>query len=332
VLVVVVMMLFAISVAGVAGYLVVSSEHTMATQASQGSEALAVARAGLHRFAAEQLGAVGDSVSYAIGNGVALVTTRKVLTVDADTDLYHIRSEATIFDALSPATPARRVVGAYAHHQRRPLRRFAAFVSSADRVYAALSGVIDGDEHSTAADCSVGGGPGIGGAVARLSVGTIFGGNVDGSPPGITWSGGFPAVYDSVALRWDVISHTGFPVDFDGVMPNYGAIPTDSFPVVRLAGGATLGSGSSGRGLLIVRGQLSTNSAWSWEGIVLAGSIAATNAGTIRGMLVGGLNGTNPATSVYWAGAIRYYSCHVYRANESLSYLDLVEGSVYEVL
>jgi hypothetical protein len=33
---------------------------------------------------------------------------------------------------------------------------------------------------------------------------------------------------------------------------------------------------------------------------------------------------------VYWDGTIRYYSCHVYRANESLSYLELIENSVYE--
>lgn len=335
VLVLVVMMLFAISVAGATGYLIVSTESTMARHASQGAEALAIARAGLHRFVAEHIGVVGDSVSYAIGNGVVLVTTRKVLQVDAsdDTlDLYHIRAEGTVADATSPSTPARRVVGAYAHHHRRPLRSFAAVVTSANNLLAAFGGVIDGDDHSTGSDCSVGGGPSVAGGVARLNVGNFFGtGTLDGNPDEWLWSGGYPWFYDSIAVRWDVISHTNFPVDFDGVMPNYGAIPSDSFPVVRLAGGTTLGSSRSGRGLLIVTGQLSTNSSWTWDGIVLAGSIATANAGTVRGMVVGGLDGPNPATSVYWTGgAVRYDACNVFEANESLSYLELVENSVYE--
>lgn len=332
VLVLVVMMLFAISVAGATGYLVVNTEFTMATQASQGAEAVTVARAALQRFAVEQLGVPGDSVSYAMGSGVAMVTTRKVLTVDSDTDLYHIRSEATVFDPLSPATPATRVVGAYAYHQRRPLRNFAALVVAAEAAYAQnSSGVIDGDEHSSSSDCSVGGGPDITGAIARVNTGQISGGSLDGSPNGRTWPGGYSAFYDSIGIRWDVISNPSFPVDFDGVMPNYGSIPSDSFPVVRVHGYFNPGSSWSGRGLLIVNGELDASSSWTWEGIVLAGAVDDIHEGHIRGMLVAGLDGANPYNTVYWRGTIRYYSCNVYRANESLSYLELVENSVYEV-
>jgi hypothetical protein len=303
----------------------------MAKHASQGAEALTVARAALHRFAAEQLGVVGDSVSFAIGNGVALVTTRKVITVDSDTDLYHIRSEGTLFDVFAPATPARRVVGAYAYHQRRPLRNFAAFMVAADRAYArGGSGRIDGDEHSSGSDCSVGGGPDITGAIARLTTGTQSGGVLDGNPDGQTWSGGYAALYDSVGLRWDVISNPSFPVDFDGVQPNYGSIPSDSFPVVRVHGYFNPGSSWSGRGLLIVNGELDASSSWTWDGIVLAGAVDDIHEGHIRGMLVAGLDGANSYSNVYWDGTIRYYSCHVYRANESLSYLELIDNSVYE--
>jgi hypothetical protein len=34
---------------------------------------------------------------------------------------------------------------------------------------------------------------------------------------------------------------------------------------------------------------------------------------------------------VYWDGAIRYYSCYVHAANESLSYLELIENTEFEV-
>jgi len=155
VLAVVVMMLFAISVAGAAGYLVVNSEFAMAKYADEGAEALAVARAGMQRFVSEQIGVVGDSVTYAIGGGVAMVTSRKMAAQDSVTDLYYLRAEGTVSDVFAPASPARRIVGAYAWHHRRPLRHWAALVAaSATAVYAQnAGGRIDGVDQNTAADC-----------------------------------------------------------------------------------------------------------------------------------------------------------------------------------
>ena len=335
VLALVVLMLFAISVAGAAGYLVVNTEYNMARHASQGAEALSVARAGLHRFVAEQLGVVGDSVSYAIGDGVALVTTRRVAEKDSNTDLYYIRSEGTLVDIFTPAAPARRVVGAYALHHRRPLRHHAAFVVSADAAYAQNPGAaIDGDDHSTDPSCPGSGTPlvqpSITGAIAGATTGQLTGGSLDGSPNGETWGGGFAAAYDSVGLRWDILSDPSFPVDFDGVLPNYGSLPSDSFPVVRVHGYFNPGSSWSGRGLLIVNGELDAAASFVWEGIVLAGSVDDIHEGHIWGLLVAGLDGPNPYTSVYWQGTIRYYSCLVDGANESLSYLELLDNTVFE--
>jgi hypothetical protein len=335
VLALVVLMLFAISVAGAAGYLVVNTEYSMARHAGQGAEALSVARAGLHRFVAEQLGVVGDSVSYAIGDGVALVTTRRVLQKDSDTDLYYIRSEGTLGDVFTPAAPARRVVGGYAVHHRRPLRPHAAFVMAAERVYAQnAGGRIDGNDFSTDPACPGSGAPpvapAITGAIARTATGGLSGGILAGSPNGETWGGGFAQIYDSVALRWDILSDPSFPVDFDGVLPNYGSIPSDSFPVVRVHGYFNPGSGWSGRGLLIVNGELDAASGFVWEGIVLAGSVDDVHEGSVSGMLVAGLDGPNTFSDVYWTGTIRYYSCLVDRANESLSYLELLDNTVFE--
>lgn len=335
VLALVVLMLFAISVAGATGYLVVNTEYNMARHASQGAEALSVARAGLHRFVAEQLGAVGDSVSYAIGDGVALVTTRRVLQKDSDTDVYYVRSEGTLDDIFSPASPARRVVGAYALHHRRPLRHHGAFMVSANAAYADGPGAdIDGRDHSTDPSCPGTGTPpvqpSITGAIAVATTGTLPGGILNGAPPGESWGGGFAAVYDSVGLRWDILSDPSFPVDFDGVLPDYGSIPPDSFPVVRVHGYFNPGTGWSGRGLLIVNGELDAASGFLWEGIILAGSVDDIHEASIRGMLVAGLDGPNPYSSVYWQGTIRYHSCLVDGANESLSYMELLDNSVFE--
>ena len=48
-------------------------------------------------------------------------------------------------------------------------------------------------------------------------------------------------------------------------------------------------------------------------------------------MIIGGLDGTYPYSKVEWRGKARYSSCDVYAANESLSYLELVGGTVFEV-
>lgn len=331
VLALVVMMLFAISVAGAAGYLVVSAEFNMARQAGEGAEALSVARAGLHRFVSEQIGVVGDSVSYAIGGGIAMITTRKLAEEDSLTDLYLLRSEGTVSDIFTPGSPARRVVGAYAYHHRRPLAHHAALMVAANAAYAQnTGGLIDGNDYNVAADCPGGDATDITGAIARTATGQVSGGVLAGSPVGEQWGGGFPQIYDSVGLRWDVLSDPTFPVDFEGTPPVWASLPADSFPVSRVNGYFNPGSSWNGRGVLIVNGELDASSAFAWDGIILAGSMDDIHEGTVRGMLIAGLDGPNPYTTVYWRGTIRYYSCYVYEANESLSYLELLPNTMFE--
>jgi len=333
VLALVVMMLFAISVAAATGYLVVNSEFAMARDADEGAEALAIARAGLHRFVSEQIGVVGDSVSYAVGSGVAMITTRRMTSRDSVTDLYYVRSEGKVSSVLTPASPASRVVGAYAWHYRRPLKHWGAWVvASATAAYVQNTGaVVTGTSQNTLADCPGGNATGIPGVIARTTTGELSGGVLAGNPAGKTWPGGFTAQYDSVDLRWDVLSDPTFPVDFEGTPPNWASLPSDSFPVSRVNGYFNPTSAWSGRGVLIVNGELDAGSAFTWDGIILAGSIDDISEATIRGMLVAGLDGTNPYATVYWRGSLRYYPCYVYEANESLSYLRLVPDTEFEV-
>lgn len=332
VLVLVVMMLFAISVASATGYIVVNTEFDMARYSDEGAEALSVARAGLHRFAAEQLGVVGDSVSYAVGSGVALVTTRKLAVVDADTDLYYAKSEGTVANIFTPSSPARRVVGAYAYHHRRPLPALAALVVSSASAGAGSSGFVTGNNQNTSTDCTTAGtSPNITGAIARTS--TVSAGvTLQGSPPGRTF-GSYSAIYDSVAVRWDVLSHASFPVDYVNVQPNWASIPSDSFPVIRVTTTPFTGAGWNGRGVLIVTGELDVTSSFYWNGIVLAGAMDDIHEGHINGIVVGGLNAQNPKSPVVFesGGSVRYYSCYARDANESLSYLELLSDTEWEL-
>lgn len=325
----VVLLLFAISVAGATGYMVVNTEFSLSTQNREGREALAVARAGLQRFLAETVGTVGDSVSYAIGDGIATVTTSKIAEEDSLTHLYYVRSEGTVLDLRSPDTPAKRVVGAYARHRQRPLAHHAAVMISTDDID--VRGDLHGVDSSTVIDCSGGGTPGTTGAISLNNVSEGGGGDLQGSPTDETWAD-YQALYDSVGLRWDILSDPSFPVDIEQSwnIATFAALPADSFPLVRYNGSFTGNFFQSGRGVLIVTGEYRPGNSFNWDGIVLAGSVDRRMRGQVRGMFVGGLNGTNPDNRVRVDGDVYYYSCNVYAANDALSYLELVDATLFE--
>lgn len=331
VLALVVLMLFAISIMGGAGYLIVSSEARMSRYATQGEEALAIARGGLHRFVSEQLGVVADSARYAIGAGETLVTARRMSSLDDRTDMYFIRSDAAIVDPLVPGTPARRVVGAYAYHRRRPVPLHAAVVLSVEDFTVENNATVSGIDIG-GAFCPGGSAPTIGGAIAREDVDVDGSGTLVGTPPAQLWSGGYSEFMTRMGLRWDVLSDPGFPVDFEDVPPDFSTLPADSFPVLRINGNFNGTSSWSGRGVLIVRDRFDANPSFTWEGIVLAGWVDDRIMGTIEGMLVGGFSGTEPEPEVELRNRdIRYHSCNVRRANESLSYLELIPNTLFEV-
>lgn len=325
----VVFMLFAVSIAGITGYIVVSSEFTLAKGNSDGAEALTVARAGLERFAAEQLGTMPDTVSYALGDGVAVVTARKLLAQDSLTDLYYIQSEATVIDRLAPDAPSRRIVGAYATHRRRPIPHYATVMIGADRIDVANGGEAHGRDYHNRPDCSGGGASTITGAIARLTVTEGNGNDIQGSPQWETWASGSSAMLDSIRVRWDVLTDPQFPVDFENTMPDFGTLPSDSFPVIRYTG--WMGTGAVGRGVLIVDGVFDPWSSFSWDGIILASHVDDIVQGEIDGILVGGLDGPNMYSTIDFRTDANYHSCFVYAANESLSYLELMPNTIHEV-
>lgn len=325
----VVFMLFAISVAGITGYLVVNSEFELSKYSSQGAEALAVSRAGLERFVAEQIGTVPDTTTFALGNGVATVTTRRLFARDSLTDIYYVRSEGTVDDIFTPGSPARRVVGGYAVHHRRPLAHHAVVMIAANNVDVDNGGEVHGWDHNAAADCPGGNADDITGLIARISVSEGDPTDIEGTPDTEIWSGGWTEMTDSVGLRWDILSDSDFPVDHVNSLPNFASIPADSFPVIRYTGWVS--ASFTGRGVLIVDGVFDPGPSFSWDGIVLARDVDDVIQGYIDGILVAGFDGPNMYDNVDFRTDVNYHSCDVYRANESLSYLELLPNTVFEV-
>lgn len=342
VLAMVVMLLFAIAVAGTTGYLVVNNEFALADAARDSHEALAVARAGLQRFTAEQLGRVADSAQYAIGNGIVSVTAHKVVEQDSVNHLYYLEAHASVTDPRVPDLPTSRVVGAYGWHRLRPIPHKGAVWISGGTSYMYPyydDAVIDGSDHATASDCSGGGTSGVAGLVRVQGLSYLsstYSYSVSGSPSSVTYPS-FSAFADSTGIRWDILQDPDFPVDAEGwPPPDFDALPADSFPVWRYDGNLTATYTSSGRGVLIVTGTLYVYGNFTWDGIILAGTYRyswSTYGGpspVFNGMVIGGLDGPN-VQFVNYGGTYNYHSCNVYAANLALSYLELQVNSVVEL-
>lgn len=331
----VVLMLFAIAVAGITGYQVISAELVMSTQTRDGHAALAVARGGLQRFIGEQVGELGDSVSYAIGNGIAMVTTREVLVKDASNRLYFIRSTGTVADARTPLNPARRAVGAYAWLHVSPIPLKAGLWVSGGTVhlsghgYHGLRADVSGFDHATAGECAGGGSTDVAGIVYGGHV-VSSGATLEGDPNAVPYSG-FSAMYDTVGIRWDILTSPNFPVDFEDAMPDFGSLPADSFPVIRFNHGLTQHF-THGRGVLIVNGTFVPGFQFTWDGIILAGQLDDVTLAepTIRGMLIAGMSGSNPTVQIR-SGQYYFHFCNASAADRALSYLELVDNSIFEI-
>ncbi len=327
----VLLMLFAISVTGVTGYLVVNSEFSMSNHAREGAEVISIAHGGMQRFLAEQTGVVGDSVVYTIGLGIAIVTSRKLMEEDSLNHLYYLRSEGTLNDIRTPGAPvARRVVGAFAWHRLNPLPHRAAVIISSHEIDAddGGGGDVDGDNHSWSGQCPGWAADDITGAIAEGHVE----GDVDGTPDYETRDWVLTDMADSLNIRWDVLQDPDFEIELDVTAPpNFGAMPLDSFPLVRYQGNLAPGSSWSGRGVLVVTGMFDPTSSFNWDGIVLAGSTDDIIQGRIAGMLFGGFDGPNPYDEVDVLMDIDYNPCYVYAANRALSYLELVDHTIFDV-
>ena len=331
------MMLFAIAVAGAAGYQLVSTEFTISTQGRDGQKALVVARGGLSRFLGEQIGAVGDSVSYAIGDGIATVTTRKVLERDSLNHLYYVRSEGRVSDLFTPNDPASRVVGTYAWHRIAPIPLKAMILMTESNFEVRNNGDVSGLDYATSTDCPGGGTTGVYGVGTGGRVSTNSGGTLAGFPGGEDESyRNFVEVYDTMNIRWDILSDPAFPVEFDGRSPNWASMfAADSFPIVRYSGNQTLyawSPPSGGQGVLIVTGEFTPSWGFTWSGIILAGELGGNSTyhhPYVEGMVLAGMSG-NQRNEDLRSGTFRYHSCNVYAANRSLSYLEVIDNTVFE--
>ena len=342
-LAVVVFLLFAIGMASATGYTVVALESDMSVQGEEATEASTIARAGLQRYFGEHLGIPDDTTSYAIGNGTVYVSARMVAPVDtADgINMYLVTARAEVANLSGSQAPASATVQQFAKLHEEPIARVGAFTASYSSVQLRGITIMDGRDYSYG-QCADSGGEDLYAVGHRgsVSLSSYFGNSptIVGIPSNYYAFSDHAEVYDTAGVRWDILQDSDFPVDYHNVFPNFGALPSDEYPVVRVSGNLSPTSTHSGRGVLIVTGTLTFgNCCFSWDGIVMAGNIGNQSGfwgyGYIRGMLIGGLDGTRNSVNlnVLLGPRVYYDVCSALSASNALAYWEPLEDTFEEI-
>lgn len=311
----------ALSIAATALYLVVQSEGAMVEGGAQSSTALHLANAGMARYISETIGAPDTLVHYEMTPGSVTVRAEPVYAISASEDMYVISAEARV--SRPGGSTSSRVVQTFARLDRQPIDMIAA-ASLATPDLRTRNVAISGAD-------ACGGQPGVSG-IAALNGSHDVRGTVGPSSTPTTYD--YAAMMQALGVDWTALTDPALPFDYEIPDPDrwpdftWGVAPGE-YPTIRVRGDHR--ASGSGRGLLVVTGELRVQSDFDWDGLVLAGSVARNlNArASIRGGLVAGFSG--PLGSVDLRNIqITYNSCTVAAAAAGISMFRTLRNSWWE--
>lgn len=338
-LLVLVMLGFSVAVA----YARLSSERRITSDAQAQMNAFTVAQSGLARYmeqvAAKPAASPANITYNDLPGGSATITIRMLResTTTLLPAVYVVSSRGTNTTAKrysSGAAPAERSVATYALWVPTPFDLNGAFTSLSGIDKNGNSGALDGNDHCVAAG---GNQPAIPGAAVPNGTFTGQFGPINGAPDDVPSYMGTPGTAgtakDQVQIDWaGIVAGTKLPPNFTTpTWPTAGQFA--NWPVVKANGDLVLPS--SGKGVLIVTGNLTINGAvppLQWDGIVLVGgNIIANGNMNLYGAVITGLNiksGNNVPVQSVGNGTkiIQYDSCNLSRALSHIGYLQRVRN------
>lgn len=312
-----------LTVALAAMYTVTSSERRVVDNQREQIRAFALAETGLELFLGNRAaygftgvpGAAPESTRIALTSGYAdVIMTRVRPTVGLSDPVFVVRSRGvSTSPRLSDQPMAERTVAQYAIWKINPMPVVAGWTSLSGLAKTGTSGTLSGVDACTPAQASVAG------------VATPTGGYTGPSAP----LSGNPA---QRALGTQEQANTAVDIDWAGIVAGTAlaadiTIPSGSWPsftdasywpVIKADGDFTMPG--SGRGLLIVTGNLTVAGSDTWNGVVLVGGNLTSNGNnTVSGAVVTGLNvklgQTVPPNSLGNGNkTFRYNSCNVMAA------------------
>lgn len=325
--------LIGVSLLAAAGYLLSRADYRINQSHRAATQAFYVADAGLQRYLGS--GRIWpDTVSYAHPQGRAAVWATKVVEVDTITSLY--RLEARGFHSPPEGGAAVRTVSTVAILRAPSFGLNAAFTSPPGLQKNGVAGLVSGFDAANPADCGLSGPHDKAGLAVPPGELSLSGGGKGkgggGDPPGFE---GDPAVDESMSalemleatgIDWAALKSGGYAeADYvyseDGWPDFSSQVGPDEWPmIVGDQDAFAVNPDQSGRGTLVVYGDLDINGSWSWDGIVLVGGTLTSNGNNhVEGAVVGGINmllgetvDENQLGNGTWE--YRYHSCNVINA------------------
>lgn len=257
-----------------------------------------------------------DTATYSYAQGAASVWSEQLIAVDDSSTLYRVVADG---QHTSPEGGfAQRRTTSVVIHKAAAFGVNAALTAPAGLIKNGTAGSLTGIDQSTVGQCPVAGK----GNVAGLQVpeglfddnGNTSFNNTDGttsSGPGRTGGGntagfaGNPAVdstrtssqiFGDLGINWQSMvdgsfAEADYVLSQDGY-PSMGSLPSDEWPLVVVDQSTfQLDDSHSGRGTLVLHGDVQLSGTFHWDGIILVGGRMSSNGGQrIRGAVVAGLN------------------------------------------
>lgn len=353
-LVVALLALVGVTVLGVAGYLLSNADYRINQSHRAATQAFYVADAGLEAFMGAGR-ARTDTLTYSHPDGSAEVWSSRLLDIDAETSMYRITSRGT--HAPAEGGVAQKTISTVAILQAAPFNLNSAFTAPPGLQKNGVSGTLSGYDTATPADCGLSGPVDVAGVSVPdggLSVSGGGKGGGGGSSPGI--DGDPPVHYASeggeagamellgqTGIAWESLRNGSYAeadyVYSQDSWPSFNTIPADEYPfIVADQASFDVNSTRSGRGTLVVHGDLDVDGAWNWDGIVLVGGTVTSNGNNhVAGAVVGGLNmllGEDVDEMQLGNGTwdYQYHSCNVIWALKSIGTLAEQPGTWSEAM
>jgi hypothetical protein len=320
-----------LSATAAAALSMVGSERRVVEDQEAASAAHAIARSAYDRFLVDPTGALAsfdplvftgpDSAQFTFSDGYAWVSVQRVRpSVSGSAPLFLIRSRAVRTDGRPANTPvAERVFAQYAAWQTGAMPTLAAWTSLSGLTKNGGSGTISGADNCGSATP-------VAGVAVPTSPGyqQSGGSSVPSGAPNILDMGPQADANAMIKINWSgIVGGTAIIPDValpGGVWPTF--TNANYWPVIYVDQAGSWALPGSGRGLLIVKNDMSISDSKQWDGVILVGGTFTSNGNNVvSGALVTGLNvllGQSVGQSDVGNGTktYRFDSCNVEKVGE----------------
>jgi hypothetical protein len=325
----VLVVLVGLTILGAAGLTITSDDIRQSENLSASTEAFYAADAGLQRY-------LGDSndgssaVTYTVGSSSVTVTPTGLTTLAGGQGMFRVSSVAVHTDARGAETS--RAVSALAIYRTGSVTPTAALASGSGLLKNGASGTISGEDLASLTDplCPALPGSSVAGVAVPPTGYSQSGGQPmpEGDPP-IDDSQTAEELLQGLNVDWEDLSANGGDIADYRVppddWPDFDSLDDDAWPVIYVDGNLEVMSEDSGRGTIIVTGNLAMNDTFEWDGVLLVGGYMTSNGyQTITGATITSLNillGELVPTSDVGNGTKKflYNSCYVQAAFQALA-------------